>query len=157
MASGILSSGVSFLWVMKKTYKDSGVLPEGFLEKAGDQGKEWSPQEQVLAHPSVSCFVTHCGWNSTMEALSSGVPVVAFPKFGDQIGRSGKHNNFDERGGEVLAGGDKQFKGRGDEGKCIKVEEGGGRCGGSSERNVKAFVDEVRRRSVGVKSMSTNC
>nr|GMC92450.1 NAD(P)H-quinone oxidoreductase subunit U, chloroplastic [Ipomoea batatas] len=45
---------------------------------------QWCPQEQVLAHPSLSCFVTHCGWNSSMEALTTGTPVVAFPQWGDQ-------------------------------------------------------------------------
>jgi len=91
MACGLLNSGVSFLLVMKPPHKDSGndllVLPDGFLEKAGDRGNvvQWSPQEKVLGHPSVACFVTHCGWNSTMEALTSGMPVVAFPQWGDQV------------------------------------------------------------------------
>ena len=92
MACGLLNSGVSFLIVMKPTQKDTGhidllVLPDWFLEKAGDRGKvvQWSPQEKVLTHPSVACFVTHCGWNSTMEALTSGMPVVAFPQWGDQV------------------------------------------------------------------------
>ncbi|KAL0334910.1 UNVERIFIED_CONTAM: Gallate 1-beta-glucosyltransferase [Sesamum radiatum] len=91
IAHGLLSSQVSFLWVVRPPPKhlkaETHVLPVGFLEKVGDRGKivEWSPQEKVLEHPSTACFVTHCGWNSTMEALASGVPVVAFPQWGDQV------------------------------------------------------------------------
>jgi pathogen-inducible salicylic acid glucosyltransferase len=44
----------------------------------------WSPQLEVLAHKSVGCFMTHCGWNSTLEALSLGVPLVAMPQWTDQ-------------------------------------------------------------------------
>ncbi|KAJ6366650.1 hypothetical protein OIU77_003101 [Salix suchowensis] len=44
----------------------------------------WSPQLDVLAHRSVGCFITHCGWNSTLEALSLGVPMVAMPHWTDQ-------------------------------------------------------------------------
>ncbi|KAK1417528.1 hypothetical protein QVD17_26657 [Tagetes erecta] len=90
MAYGVLNSGVSFLWVIRTGETSTGVsgkLPDGFLEEAGDRGMvvQWSPQAQVLTHPALACFVTHCGWNSTMEALSSGVPVVAFPHWGDQV------------------------------------------------------------------------
>ncbi|XP_027075756.1 gallate 1-beta-glucosyltransferase 84A24-like [Coffea arabica] len=91
IAYGLLNSGVSFMWVMKppeKLYSSKPhVLPDGFWEKVGDKGKvvQWSPQQQVLAHPSISCFLTHCGWNSTLEALACGVPVLAFPHWGDQV------------------------------------------------------------------------
>ncbi|KAF2294621.1 hypothetical protein GH714_013819 [Hevea brasiliensis] len=91
IAYGLLNSGVSFLWVFRPPPKDSVFepveIPDGLLEKTRDKGKivQWSPQERVLAHPSVACFMTHCGWNSTMEALSSGMPVVAFPQWGDQV------------------------------------------------------------------------
>ncbi|KAL8160548.1 hypothetical protein V2J09_002085 [Rumex salicifolius] len=91
MAHGVLNAAVSFLWVMKPPHPDTGLkphtLPDGFLDKVGDNGRvvEYSPQEEVLEHPAVACFVTHCGWNSTMEAITSGVPVVAFPQWGDQV------------------------------------------------------------------------
>jgi UDP:flavonoid glycosyltransferase YjiC (YdhE family) len=45
---------------------------------------EWCDQQRVLAHPSVGCFVTHCGWNSTLEAVVCGVPMVAVPSWSDQ-------------------------------------------------------------------------
>ncbi|KAK8529853.1 hypothetical protein V6N12_060620 [Hibiscus sabdariffa] len=88
IAHALLATGVAFLWVMRPWRQGLGrelhSLPQGFLEKVGDNGKivRWSPQEKVLTHPSVSCFVSHCGWNSTMDALSCGVPIIAFPSMG---------------------------------------------------------------------------
>nr|QSM19613.1 glycosyltransferase [Arnebia euchroma] len=90
IAHGLLCSKVSFLWVMKPPPLEGvehHVLPKGFLEEVGDRGKivKWSNQEEVLAHKSVACFFTHCGWNSTMEALANGVPLLLFPQWGDQV------------------------------------------------------------------------
>ncbi|CAJ1977399.1 unnamed protein product [Sphenostylis stenocarpa] len=90
IAYGLLDSNVSFLWVLKPPHKlgpPPHVLPDGFFEGTRDKGKvvQWSPQEEVLAHPSVACFVTHCGWNSSMEALTLGVPMLTFPAWGDQV------------------------------------------------------------------------
>ncbi|XP_010429148.1 PREDICTED: UDP-glycosyltransferase 84A1-like [Camelina sativa] len=92
IAHGVLKSGLSFLWVIRPPMQalnlKTNVLPQELLD-ATSRGKgkivDWCPQEQVLAHLSVMCFVTHCGWNSTMEALSFGVPVVCLPQWGDQV------------------------------------------------------------------------
>ncbi|KAL6655237.1 hypothetical protein ACP70R_006063 [Stipagrostis hirtigluma subsp. patula] len=84
IAEGIYNSSKPFLWVVRatETYK----LPENFAGKAKVRGLivPWCPQLEVLAHPSVGCFVTHCGWNSTVEAISAGVPMVAMPHWSDQ-------------------------------------------------------------------------
>ena len=175
IAYGLLNSGVQFLWVMKPPHKDAGlellVLPEGFLEKAGDKGKvvQWSPQEQVLAHPSVACFVTHCGWNSSMEALSSGMPVVAFPQWGDQV-TDAKYLVDVFKVGVRMCRGEAENKliTRDEVEKCLieattgekaaelkentmkwkKAAEEAVAEGGSSDRNLQEFVDEVRRMSL---------
>ncbi|MCL7049643.1 hypothetical protein MKW94_005989 [Papaver nudicaule] len=89
LSAGLLKSGTPFLWVLKTPPINVGSkpeLPDGFKEEAEGKGMvvEWCPQEQVLAHSAVSCFLTHCGWNSSMECLTSGVPVIAFPQWGDQ-------------------------------------------------------------------------
>ncbi|XP_047978187.1 gallate 1-beta-glucosyltransferase-like [Salvia hispanica] len=91
IANGLAESEVSFLWVVRPLPREKNwkphVLPDGFLDMVGERGRivQWSPQEEVLAHLSMACFMTHCGWNSTMEVLASGVPVMAFPQWGDQV------------------------------------------------------------------------
>ncbi|KAF0914034.1 hypothetical protein E2562_026454 [Oryza meyeriana var. granulata] len=87
VAEGLYSSGSPFLWVVRATETDK--LPEGFTGKVKKTARRglivpWCPQLEVMAHPAVGCFVTHCGWNSTVEALSAGVPMVAVPQWSDQ-------------------------------------------------------------------------
>ncbi|XP_047983374.1 7-deoxyloganetic acid glucosyltransferase-like [Salvia hispanica] len=76
---GLVNSGKRFLWVVRP---DSG----GTEVAEGGRGRVvgWAPQEAVLAHPAVGGFVTHCGWNSTLESVAAGVPMVCWPHFGDQ-------------------------------------------------------------------------
>ncbi|GJN23668.1 hypothetical protein PR202_gb11334 [Eleusine coracana subsp. coracana] len=86
LAYGLLAAGNPFLWVVKAT--EEAQLPCGLLDEAKASGAVlivgWSPQLEVLAHPAVGCFLTHCGWNSTLEALSFGVPMVALGLWTDQ-------------------------------------------------------------------------
>lgn len=84
IAEGLYSSGKPFLWVVRA--KETHKLPDKFAERVKSRGLivPWCPQLEVLAHPSVGCFFTHCGWNSTVEALSAGVPMVAMPHWSDQ-------------------------------------------------------------------------
>eukprot|EP00253_Pinus_taeda_P007710 PITA_07710 len=94
IAMGLVESGQTFLWVVrpgmlnsdKDTNDHGSVLPEGFLEKTKNQALvvPWSPQLSVLSHPSVGGFFTHGGWNSTMESLSLGVPMLIWPQGIDQ-------------------------------------------------------------------------
>lgn len=75
----------SFLWIVRET--EHSKLPDNFINETSDKGLvvSWCPQLDVLAHEAVGCFVTHCGWNSTIEALSFGVPMLAMPQFMDQM------------------------------------------------------------------------
>ncbi|WZY82334.1 hypothetical protein YC2023_028718 [Brassica napus] len=78
-------SNFSFLWVVRDSEEEK--LPSGFLETL-DKDKslvlKWSPQLEVLSNKAIGCFLTHCGWNSTLEALAIGVPMVAMPQWIDQ-------------------------------------------------------------------------
>ena len=182
IAYGLLNSDLQFLWVMKPQHKDARlelvVLPEGFLEKVGEKGKvvEWSPQEQVLSHPAVACFVTHCGWNSSMEALGSGVVVVAFPQWGDQV-TDAKYLVEEFKVGVRMCRGEAENKliTRDEVEKCLieattgekaaemkenamkwkKAAELAVANGGPSERNLQSFVDEVRRKSITIYKTKT--
>ena len=94
MAVGLENSGQRFLWVVRNPPPDNEkepnldeLLPKGFLERTKDKGfvvKQWAPQVAVLSHDSVGGFVTHCGWNSVLEAISVGVPMVAWPLYAEQ-------------------------------------------------------------------------
>jgi UDP:flavonoid glycosyltransferase YjiC (YdhE family) len=87
-AWGLANSKHSFLWVVRPdvVMGDSAILPPEFVEEIKDRGLlvSWCPQEQVLAHPSIGVFLTHCGWNSTLESICAGVPIICWPFFAEQ-------------------------------------------------------------------------
>ncbi|OAY63418.1 UDP-glycosyltransferase 83A1, partial [Ananas comosus] len=89
LALGLETSGRPFLWVVRPdlTEKTSDAYPSGFKDRLGGRGRivSWSPQQEVLAHPSLACFISHCGWNSTMEGVRNGVPFLCWPYFADQF------------------------------------------------------------------------
>ncbi|GAB4831696.1 hypothetical protein Ancab_005708 [Ancistrocladus abbreviatus] len=94
LSCGLESSGYRFLWVVKTSKVDRedkenlrDLIGETFFERTRDRGvvvKEWVHQEQILAHPATGVFISHCGWNSIMEAARHGMPMVAWPQLGDQ-------------------------------------------------------------------------
>ncbi|KAM3209404.1 hypothetical protein ACQJBY_063849 [Aegilops geniculata] len=94
LAGGLEASGCRFFWVVKGAVvdKDDGaelseLLGEGFLQRVSGRAlvtKAWVEQGEVLKHPAIGMFVSHCGWNSLTEAFASGVPVLAWPRFADQ-------------------------------------------------------------------------
>ena len=103
MAWGLELSKHRFLWVVRPPQEnDSGgayftlgkggddvsrYLPEVFLRRIRDIGvvvPHWAPQMEILRHPSVGGFLSHCGWNSTLESISNGVPMLAWPLYAEQ-------------------------------------------------------------------------
>ncbi|KAF4354206.1 hypothetical protein F8388_004218 [Cannabis sativa] len=89
IAKGLLSFGQPFLWVIKSKVESYNVCDNELVEFREELVKlgmivPWCSQLEVLSNESVGCFVTHCGWNSTLESMVCGVPMVAFPKWSDQ-------------------------------------------------------------------------
>ncbi|GLJ07452.1 hypothetical protein SUGI_0067430 [Cryptomeria japonica] len=89
LAEGLERSQHNFLWVIRppKGHQDlNPLLPAGFVERIENRGLvvEWCVQLEVLSHPSVGVFMSHCGWNSTLDALSSGVPMLTLEIWADQ-------------------------------------------------------------------------
>ncbi|OIW17609.1 hypothetical protein TanjilG_28959 [Lupinus angustifolius] len=100
LAFGLELSNKKFLWVLRAPSNSSSsayltrqkenpldYLPLGFLERTKAQGlvvPSWAPQIQVLSHGSIAAFLSHCGWNSTLESVVHGVPVIAWPLFAEQ-------------------------------------------------------------------------
>ncbi|XP_030537372.1 UDP-glucose iridoid glucosyltransferase-like [Rhodamnia argentea] len=90
-AMGLAMSERPFLWVVRPSSVGCTewveLLPKGFQEIIGQRGciVKWAPQKEVLAHGAVGGFWTHCGWNSTLESICEGVPMLCWPVFGDQV------------------------------------------------------------------------
>jgi UDP:flavonoid glycosyltransferase YjiC (YdhE family) len=100
IAAGLEKSGERFLWVVRSPrgpdfkYGDSqpepdldALLPDGFLERTKGRGlvvRNWAPQVEVLSHRATGVFVTHCGWNSTLEGITAGLPLLCWPMYAEQ-------------------------------------------------------------------------
>ncbi len=85
---GLANSKQLFLWIIRPdlVVGESGILPPEFESETKERGliASWCPQEEVLNHHSVGGFLTHCGWNSTIESLCAGVPMLCWPFLADQ-------------------------------------------------------------------------
>jgi len=92
LAHGLENSGHTFIWVIRK--KDGNEKDNSFLQEFEDKMKEskkgfiiwnWAPQKLILNHPAIGGIVSHCGWNSLLESLSAGLPVITWPMFAEQF------------------------------------------------------------------------
>ncbi|KAL9993321.1 putative trans-zeatin O-beta-D-glucosyltransferase [Helianthus debilis subsp. tardiflorus] len=92
LALALESSKRPFIWVVRAGHKtekiEKWIDEEGFGERIKDRAlliHGWAPQLLVLCHPAVGGFLTHCGWNSILEGVSAGVPLVTWTQFQEQF------------------------------------------------------------------------
>jgi hypothetical protein len=85
---GLANSKLMFLWIIRpdSVVGDSAILSPEFVEETKGRGliSSWCPQEEVLNHSSIGGFLTHCGWNSIIESVCAGVPMICCPFSWDQ-------------------------------------------------------------------------
>ncbi|KAL7618498.1 hypothetical protein Lser_V15G01977 [Lactuca serriola] len=91
IALALEESKQPFIWVVRKGEDEAiGGLPEGFEERIGRENKGlimtgWAPQVEILQHPSIGGFLSHCGWNSVLEAMVTGVPLMTWPLYAEHF------------------------------------------------------------------------
>ncbi|KAM5549330.1 hypothetical protein ABKV19_000646 [Rosa sericea] len=89
IALALEASQQQFIWVVKKEKHDKEEwLPKEFEQRMEGKGlimRGWAPQLLILEHEATGAFVTHCGWNSTLEGVSAGVPMIMWPVSGEQF------------------------------------------------------------------------
>ncbi|EOA19163.1 hypothetical protein CARUB_v10007840mg [Capsella rubella] len=175
IAAGLEASGTNFIWVVRKNTGDKGEwLPEGFEERVEGKGmiiRGWAPQVLILDHQATGGFVTHCGWNSLLEGVAAGLPMVTWPvgaeqfyneKLVTQVLRTGvsvgaqKHvrgtgdfisrEKVDKAMREVLVGEEAEER-RKQAKKLAEMAKAAVEEGGSSVNDINSFIEEftVRR------------
>ncbi|XP_015088908.1 UDP-glycosyltransferase 73C4-like [Solanum pennellii] len=87
---GLESSKRPFIWVVRHMSDEfkKWLVEEDFEERVKGQGlliHGWAPQVLILSHPSVGAFLTHCGWNSSLEGITAGVAMITWPIFAEQF------------------------------------------------------------------------
>ncbi|KAF9675886.1 hypothetical protein SADUNF_Sadunf09G0080000 [Salix dunnii] len=92
IATGLEASGQQFIWAVRRNKNSKEEkedwLPEGFEERMEGKGliiRGWAPQVLILDHEAIGAFVTHCGWNSTLESITAGKPMVTWPVSAEQF------------------------------------------------------------------------
>ncbi|GLJ07746.1 hypothetical protein SUGI_0073530 [Cryptomeria japonica] len=187
LASGLEATGQPFIWVIKACPKiEPGTsdrpldppcmyLPEGFKERTRNRGLViwgWAPQLLILSHPSLGAFMSHCGWNSMLESVTFGVPLITWPMHVDQ--------HFNSKLAVKLGIGIQVCENRGSVPEKQRVEEGVTRVfsrgegtemksaaeklkhmarkavadGGTSNANLKDFVSDMFKLHKGRKGVA---
>nr|CAB3498145.1 unnamed protein product [Digitaria exilis] len=165
LAEGLELTGRPFLWVVRPDFTNGDLSKawfDEFQERVAGTGMvvSWCPQQQVLAHRAMACFVSHCGWNSAMEGVRNGMPFLCWPYFVDQFANRSYICDIWRTGLAVSPGedgivtkeevSDKVAKVIGDEGMAERarmLRDAACKClgeGGSSRENFSRLVDLLR-------------
>jgi UDP:flavonoid glycosyltransferase YjiC (YdhE family) len=166
-ARGLAAAGSPFLWVVRPDMVRDGVdmlpVPEGFAEEVAGRGLMvgWCDQEAVLGHRATGGFLSHCGWNSTVESLRARVPMLCWPFFSEQVtncryacdewgvgvelSREAGQAEVEAAVRELMGDGEKAAAMRRKAAEWKEKAASAVAAGGSSQRNLDRFVDEVLR------------
>ncbi|XP_039142543.1 cyanidin 3-O-rutinoside 5-O-glucosyltransferase-like [Dioscorea cayenensis subsp. rotundata] len=140
MVKGLKESKRPYLWVVRKDNREEELLE---IEGGGDgMVVEWCSQVRVLAHKAVGCIVTHCGWNSTLESLACGVPMVCVPQWSDQGINAKLVESLWGCGVRSEVDGDGVVKGE-ELVRCLELVMGDGEKGVEIRRKAKMWKDEA--------------
>lgn len=178
IAMGLKASDYSFIWVLRRPNNEcaevSSMLPDGFLNETKQRGVvvPWCSQLNVLSHPSIGGFFSHCGWNSTLESISFGLPILGFPLGGEQfvnckfivdewkIGmrlRSGDDSDEVIGGIEIAEKVRRLMEGeemRGAAERLRDVVKREGRKGGTSDSNLESVAEGLKAKLIENKIIS---
>eukprot|EP00258_Populus_trichocarpa_P039379 XP_024455398.1 crocetin glucosyltransferase, chloroplastic [Populus trichocarpa] len=166
MLLGLIGTCRPFLWIIRSSDNKDTEFEEMVREKVNKEKGlivPWCSQMEVLAHESIGCYMMHCGWNSTMESLVAGIPVVGLPQFADQtinakmieeVWGNGVRARVNEGGiveaeeirrclEVVIGSGEKGQEIRSNAKKWSGLALDAVKDGGSSHNNLKAFLENV--------------
>ncbi|KAL3514158.1 hypothetical protein ACH5RR_026875 [Cinchona calisaya] len=162
-ASGLAKSERNFLWIIRPdlVIGENAILPQEFVTETKERGllANWCAQEDVLKHPSIGGFLTHCGWNSTFESICAGVPMICWPFFAEQqtncwycctilgiameIDNNVKSDEVEKLINELMVG-EKGQEMKKNAAKLKKLaEEAIAPPSGSSYKNLESLIDDV--------------
>lgn len=158
---GLVNSGTLFLWAIRPDLVgDESQVPEEIVIGTKERGRivSWAPQEDVLAHDAVGGFLTHSGWNSTLESICAGKPMICWPRAVDQLVNSRCVSEMWEVGLDMKGVCDRLtvekmvrdlMEGRREEiakvsNKIERLAKDSLRDGGSTHRNIKKLIEDVK-------------
>lgn len=162
LAYGLKLSGQHYIWVVRKT--DWNPPSTSCGRSKGLIVRDWVDQKWILAHRAIGGFVSHCGWNSTLESVSNGVPILAWPmqaeqhlnakflveelKVGLRVPNLGRDGNVVERtiiskGVRELMGGEGGKQARENAMELGKMAKRAVQVGGSSYKSLDLLVQQI--------------
>lgn len=167
IAHGLSLSQVDFVWVLRPdivSSDETDILPVGFEDNVKDRGLivAWCHQIAVISHPAIGGFLTHCGWNSTMESMWCGVPLICLPLLTDQFTNRKlvvddwklginlcdqkliTRMEVSEKIDSLMRGKDLNIKLRNEMKKVRMTLESACVTDGSSEKNFEKFISDVK-------------
>lgn len=162
LALGLEASNRPFIWVIKKSNfsaeLEKWVEEERYEVRIKGRGiiiKGWAPQVEILLHGAIGGFITHCGWNSTMEGVSAGVPMITWPMFAEQFYNEKLIVEVVKMGVKIGADGGLVRKEKVKNAIEKMMEEGEG--GGGERRRRAREVAEMARKAMEEGSSHLNC